>query len=71
MLGLDQVSLPRISPAELNADLDRKELTVIDFAAKPQYGEGHVRGVFHAIRANLAQNLTQMPTAGAIDVQKP
>ena len=71
VLGLDRVNALRISPADLGAELDRNAVTVIDFAAKPQYGEGHIRGAFHAIRANLEQNLKQMPAAGTLVLTSP
>jgi rhodanese-related sulfurtransferase len=70
-LGLDQIKAARISPADLEAELGRKAVIVIDFASKPQYGEGHIPGAWHAIRANLEQNLKKVAVANTLVVTSP
>ena len=61
VLGFDAIRCETISPAALKRELDRAAVTVIDFDSKPRYGEGHIPGAWHAIRANLAANLGKIP----------
>ena len=61
VLGLDKIRCDMLSPAALKRELDRAAVTVIDFDSKPRYGEGHVPGAWHAIRANLAANIEKIP----------
>ena len=61
VLGLDKSRCEMISPTVLKRELDQAAVTVIDFDSKPRYGEGHVPGAWHAIRANLAANLEKIP----------
>ncbi|MDB5810427.1 MAG: thiosulfate sulfurtransferase, partial [Betaproteobacteria bacterium] len=58
-LGLNKLRCETIAPAALARELDG--ITVIDLDSKPRYGEGHIPGAWHAIRANLAANLQKIP----------
>ena len=53
-------------PAALMREIHAGTVTVIDLDSKPKYGEGHIPGAWHAIRANLAANLQKIPPAAAI-----
>ena len=61
VLGLDKIRCDMIPPTALKRELDHAAVTVIDFDSKPRYGEGHIPGAWHAIRANLAANLEKIP----------
>ena len=60
-LGLSKLRCDLLAPAALTRELDRGSVTVVDLASKPRYAEGHIPGAWHAIRANLAANLKQIP----------
>ncbi len=55
-----------IVPAALAREIDAGSVTVIDLDSKPRYGEGHIPGAWHAIRANLAANLQKIPQPATI-----
>ena len=61
VLGLDRIRCEAISPAALKRELEREAVTVLDFDSKPRYGEGHIPGAWHVIRASLAANLGTIP----------
>ena len=61
VLGLDKIRCEMIATAQLQQEIDQAAVTVIDFDSKPRYGEGHIPGAWHAIRANLAANLERIP----------
>ena len=41
-------------------------MAVVDLDSKPRYSEGHIPGAWHAIRANLAANLKQIPAPATL-----
>ncbi len=57
-----------IAAAALARELLSGCVTVIELDSKPRYGEGHIPGAWHAIRANLAANLQKIPPASTIVV---
>jgi rhodanese-related sulfurtransferase len=52
-----------VTPAALAQQLQSGNVTVIDLDSKPRYGEGHIPGAWHAIRANLGSSLGRVPLA--------
>ena len=61
VLGLSKLRCETFTPATLKREMDSGTVTVVDFDSKPRYGEGHIPGAWHAIRANLAANLLKIP----------
>jgi rhodanese-related sulfurtransferase len=59
--GVDQIKLPRIGAAELNALLPAKKVTVIDVADSLSYKRGHIPGAWFAIRSRLEESLDAYP----------
>ncbi|MDB5811863.1 MAG: thiosulfate sulfurtransferase [Betaproteobacteria bacterium] len=66
VLGLAKLRTEMIAPAALAREAEAGSVTVIDFDSKPRYGEAHIPGAWHAIRANLAANLTKIQKTGTI-----
>ncbi len=60
VLGLTKLRNDMVAPAALARELESGAVTVIDLDSKPKYGEGHIPGAWHAIRANLAANLAKV-----------
>ena len=61
VLGLAKIKPDLIAPAALAREVETGSVTVLDLDSKPKYGEGHIPGAWHAIRANLAANLQKIP----------
>ena len=59
--GVDQVKLPRIETAGLNALMQTKKVTVIDVADSLSYKRGHIPGAWFAIRSRLQESLKTLP----------
>jgi rhodanese-related sulfurtransferase len=59
--GSEQVRLPRIKAAELNAQLQTKKATVIDVADSLSYKKEHIPGAWFAIRSRLDEALRKIP----------
>ena len=66
--GVDQIKLPRIEPAALNALLQAKKVTVIDVADSLSYKRGHIPGAWFAIRSRLEESLTALPQSSSFVV---
>ena len=66
--GLDQIKLPRIGSAELNASLQTKKVTVIDVADSLSYKRGHIPGAWFAIRSRLEESLGAFPQSSSLVV---
>jgi rhodanese-related sulfurtransferase len=66
VLGLAKIHCDMVAPAVLKHELDAGAATVIDLDSKPRYGEGHIPGAWHVIRANLAANLAKIPQPRAL-----
>src|SRR5262245_46047626 len=52
--------------AALATRLERDPTTVIDLAASPQYGKGHIPGAWFAIRSRLKQALDKISARGSL-----
>ena len=61
VLGLDGASVPAIDAATLQARLQAGSAVVIDVDWSRDYIAGHIPGAFYAIRARLADALTNLP----------
>jgi rhodanese-related sulfurtransferase len=71
VLGMARLRADTVSARELRRELDREAVAVIDLSSKPQYADGHVPGAWHAIRANLAENLGKVPGTGPLVLTSP
>jgi len=59
--GSDQVKLPHIEAAELNAQLQANKTTLIDVSDSLSYKKGHIPGAWFAIRSHLDEALRTIP----------
>jgi rhodanese-related sulfurtransferase len=66
--GVDRIKLPRIEPAELQALLPTKKVTVIDVADSLSYKRGHIPGAWFAIRSRLEESLKALPPSSSFVV---
>ncbi len=66
--GVDQVKLPRIETAGLNALMQTKKVTVIDVADSLSYKRGHIPGAWFAIRSRLQESLKTLPPSSSFVV---
>ncbi|MGZ5175920.1 MAG: rhodanese-like domain-containing protein [Burkholderiales bacterium] len=68
VLGLGAIRCEMLSQAAFKQRLDNDAITVVDLDSKPRYREGHIPGAWHAIRANLARNLTKIPAGKPVAI---
>ncbi len=61
VLGLERIKCDYLAAHELKRELDSGRATVIDFETSLRYRDGHIPGAWLAIRANLEDNLRQIP----------
>jgi rhodanese-related sulfurtransferase len=66
--GSEQIKLPRIEAAELNAQLQAKKTTLIDVADSLSYKKGHIPGAWFAIRSRLDEALRTIPESSGFVV---
>jgi rhodanese-related sulfurtransferase len=66
--GLEQIKLPHVEAAELNALLQAKKATVIDVADSLSYKKGHIPGAWFAIRSRLDEALRAVPPSSGLVV---
>jgi rhodanese-related sulfurtransferase len=59
--GVEQVRLPRIDVAALNAQLQAGKATVIDVADSLSYKKGHIPGAWFVVRSRLDEALRKIP----------
>ena len=71
VLGLEQVRCDYITAHDLRRELDAGTATVIDFDTSLRYRASHIPGAWFAIRANLAQNLKQIPDSKLLVLASP
>lgn len=66
VLGLEAVTAPQITVADLRARLEAGSAAVVDLDLSSRYAKGHIPGATFAIRARLAAALKDVPATGAI-----
>ena len=66
--GVEQIKLPQIEPAELQAQLQANKATVIDVADSLGYKKGHIPGAWFAIRSRLEEGLKKIPQSSSLVV---
>lgn len=64
----EQIKLPRIEAAELNAQLQANKATLIDVADSLSYKKGHIPGAWFVIRARLDDELQKIPPSSSFVV---
>jgi rhodanese-related sulfurtransferase len=68
VLGLDSLAVAEIDAAALHARLAARSVNVVDLDWSRDYFAGHIPGAFYAIRSRLADVLTNLPAAAAVNV---
>ncbi len=68
---VEQAKAATVSPAELQALLDRGEAAVIDLAPSISYEAGHIPGAWFAVRARLAESLERVPPRPLLVLTSP
>jgi len=71
VLGLEQARCDYITAHDLKHEVDTGNATVIDFDISLRYRDSHIPGAWFAIRANLEQNLAQIPPANLLVLASP
>ncbi len=54
--------IPRITPAELKAELDNGVAVVVDTRSPDAYNADHIRGAINVLEATLDAHLKDLPT---------
>lgn len=65
VLGLDDLSVPKVDAAALHARLAAGSVNTVDLDWSRDYVAGHIPGAFYAIRSRLADVLSRLPAATA------
>src|SRR5436190_2040282 len=58
---LDALAVATVSPAELQALIEKGEASIVDLAPSLAYETGHIPGAWFAVRARLPQSLDRVP----------
>jgi rhodanese-related sulfurtransferase/predicted metal-dependent enzyme (double-stranded beta helix superfamily) len=68
---VDAVVVATLSPAELQALIDRGEAVVVDLAPSIAYEAGHIPGAWFAVRARLPASLDRVPKQRVLVLTSP
>ena len=60
-----------VSPAELEALIESERVLVLDLADSRAFRRGHVPGSWHAVRADLPERLTELPSRPVMVLTSP
>src|SRR5262249_46871411 len=71
VLGLTDLNVATVKPAELRDRLAAGGTVVVDLATSREYGQGHIPGSWFAIRARLPADLAKLGQADAIVATSP
>jgi rhodanese-related sulfurtransferase len=66
VLGLEAVTAPQITVADLRTQLAEGSAVVVDLDLSSRYARGHIPGAAFAIRARLAEALSNLPKSAVI-----
>jgi rhodanese-related sulfurtransferase len=68
---LDTAAAATISPAELQALVEKSEASVVDLAPSLAYEAGHIPGAWFAVRARLPRSLDRVPKRRLLVLTSP
>jgi rhodanese-related sulfurtransferase len=68
---LDAAAAATISPAELQALVEKSEASVVDLAPSLAYEAGHIPGAWFAVRARLPRSLDRVPKRRLLVLTSP
>jgi rhodanese-related sulfurtransferase len=68
---LAAAAVPKVSPGELKAVLDRADAVVVDLAPSIAYEAGHIPGAWFAVRARLPGSLDRVPRRPMLVLTSP
>ncbi len=68
---LDALAVATVSPAELQALIEKGEASIVDLAPSLAYETGHIPGAWFAVRARLPQSLDRVPKRRVLVLTSP